>query len=253
MSTTFEDAATSLSTDPIWRLVSTDEERIGLFDRWVESKREEARQADRRRLHEYFEGACPWITVKTTWKQALDALQGKAEFERLGKYDQVDVFDAFMAKVEARAVQSQLVDDEIRQRKESQGRIALRKIFREHLNQGEIHAKLTWKEYLASNAGQCARAAIRGVEGSASGSRPRDLFMDVIEEAEIAYERDRPRIAAVGPGDADTLRNVLKDDVAEASVRLFLLESESQEADDDGGRTEGAAAKRQRIAAGQAG
>ncbi len=227
---TYEDAAASLSADPTWRLVSTDEERVVLFDRWIETKREESRQADRRRLHEYLEAACPWITVKTTWKQALDALEGKAEFERLGRYDQVDVFDAFMAKVEARAVQSQLVDDEIRQRKERRDRVALRKIFREHLNRGEIHAKLTWKEYLASEAGQSASHAIRGVEGNASGSRPRDLFMDVIEEAEIAYEKDLPRIAAAGTGDTDALRKAMAGEAAEASIRLFFLERASNEA-----------------------
>jgi len=146
-----------------------------LLDRWIETKR--------KRLHEYLENT-PSITVKTSWKQALEALEGKAEFERLGKYDQVDVFDAFMAKVEARAVQSQLVDDEIRQRKERRDRVALRKIFREQLRAAEIHAKLTWKEYLASEAGQRALVLIRVVEGNVGGSRPRDLFMDVIEEAE---------------------------------------------------------------------
>ena len=207
----------------------------------MERKREEVRQADRRRLLEYLEADCPWISVNTTWKEAIDALEGKTEFARLGKYDQVDVFDAFMAKVEARAVQSQSVDDEIRQRKESQGRNALRKILRQHLKQGKIHAKLTWKEYLASlmEGSEGALAAIRGVEGNASGSRPRDLFMDVIEEAEIVYEKDWPRItaAATAAGDADTLRKDLEDDVAEASIRLFLLEQKSREASDDGDKT----------------
>jgi len=107
----FEDAAAALSAHPTWRAAATtmtDDERRSLFDRWVEKRREEAREAKRRRLMDYLE-ACQWITVRTTWKEACDALYRIPEFEALSKYDQVDVFDTFMAKVEVREVQSQSV------------------------------------------------------------------------------------------------------------------------------------------------
>jgi len=106
----FEDAAAALSAHPTWRAAATmtGDERRSLFDRWVEKRREEAQEAKRRRLMDYLE-ACQWITVRTTWKEACDALYRIPEFEALSKYDQVDVFDTFMAKVEVRDVQSQSV------------------------------------------------------------------------------------------------------------------------------------------------
>ena len=266
---TFEDAEKLLSQHPTWHMASTDDERRDLFRRWVHVKEEESRslrQADRRRLLEHLEEGCPWITVETTWNKASSILQGNPIFDRLTKYDQVDVYDAFMAKVEARAVQSQSVSDEIRQRKERQGRIELRRLLKEHLRGGIIHAKLTWKEYLASEGGQEAADAIRSVETNTGGSRPRDLFMDIIEEAEIAYERDLSRIAAVaktGPNDAESLRTgVLRecsrrdgsgnDNVGEASIVLFLLEEESRKAErgsSDGDRhhDSGVTLKKQRL------
>ena len=192
----FEDAALALAAHPTWSLASVgddvgneDDKRRELFDRWVERRRTEAREVKRQRLLDHLEG-CQWITVRTTWKEAFDKLERVPEFEELSKYDRVDIFDSFMAKVEARSVQSESVQDEIRKRKESQNRIKLRQILNEHLQRGFIHSKLTWKEYLASEGGKEASEAIRDVEANTAGSRPRDLFMDVIEEAEVDDECD---------------------------------------------------------------
>ena len=243
---TFDAAA--LSAHPAWKREPTDDARRAAFERWVEKKAEEDRRARKRAFLDYLEG-CQWITSETTWKDAVDRVEARVpEFEMLSKFDRVDVFDNFMTKMEDRERSANSVREEIRQRKESQGRIALRKIFLEHLRTGAIHAKLTWKEYLTSQEGGEASEAIRSVESNTSGSRPRDLFMDVIEEAEDLYERERPLVAASRSenedSDVNELRKLLKNSVSESSIRLFVLEEASKRGE---GADEEADRKRRRT------
>lgn len=193
----FEDARKHLSDDPVWNTISTDRERYDLFEKWIdrvaerkENEREEIRKKQRQAFLEYLE-SCTWVTVQTTWKDAESKLENVEEFTRLSKYDRINIFDEFMKKVEERDSSSRSIQEEIRKRKESQCRIAMRRLLREHFDAAIIHAKLCWKEYIAI-VGE--NEVIKGVEHNLTGSRPRDLFMDIIEEAEIIYQNDKPII-----------------------------------------------------------
>ena len=245
----FEDAIQNLSSHPVWLMVSSDKERHELFEKWIDwneekiqTEKEEERQKQRRAFTEYLEG-CPWISITTTWRVARDKLHGVKEFEILEKFDGLDIFDQYMKKVEERNSASKAIQEEIRLRKESQNRIFLRKLFKEHFDAGLIHARMCWREYLA-NIGE--RDEIKSVENNLTGSRPKDLYLDLVEEAERLYERDKPLIeACLRKGasikvhqDSATyqeLRDLVmnceegSDIAAESSIKLYLLEVQSAE------------------------
>ena len=73
------------------------------------------------------------------------------------------------------------VQDEIRRRKEGQNRIRLREMLRDQLREGVIHGKMAYKEWL-EGVGVEMGEAVRRVEGNEGGSRPWEMFMDVVEE-----------------------------------------------------------------------
>lgn len=244
----FEQARKCLSEDPVWNSISTDKERYELFEKWLdrieerkEAEKEEIRKKHRQAFLEYLE-SCTWVSIATTWKEAEGKLSTVEEFTRLSKSDRIQVFDEFMKKVEERESASRAVKEEIRKRKESQSRIAMRKLLREHFEAAILHAKLCWKEYLGIIG---ENEVIKGVENNLTGSRPRDLFMDMIEEAEVAYEHDVPILEEClknSPVDITTIdfehfNSHLKeckqyDDIsALSSVKLYLLEEQSKAAE----------------------
>jgi pre-mRNA-processing factor 40 len=233
----FEDARSHLSDHQTWRLASTDEDRQDLFGKWLKKKQEKDRVAGRAALLEYLEN-CAWLSLETTWGEASDRLQHVPEFAHLSEFDRVDVFAEFMAKVDDRDASAKLVQKEIRLKQESRTRIALRKLFKDQLGQGVIHAKLTWKEYLQFIG---SNKIIRDVEKNTSGSRPRDLFMDVIEEAERLYDAEKSDISTclkgakmdpyqieASPDTVRELKDSLKGNFSASSLRLFLLEEQSK-------------------------
>lgn len=249
----FEIARKCLSEDPVWNSISTDRERYELFEQWLDRleerkkiEKEEIRKKQRQAFLEYLE-SCTWVSILTTWKEAEGKLSNVEEFTRLSKYDRVQVFDEFMKKVEDRESSSRAIQEEIRKRKESQSRIAMRKLLREHFDAAILHAKLCWKEYIGIIG---ENEVIKGVANNLTGSRPRDLFMDMIEQAEVAYEKDRPILEEClrdSPLDVTTIdfeqfNSLLKeckqyDSIsALSSIKLFLLEEQSKSAENNNQR-----------------
>lgn len=249
----FEDAIQHLSSDPVWNFISTDRERHDLFEKWLERiaerkerEKEEVRKNQRQAFLEYLE-SCTWVSIQTTWREAEGKLENVEEFQRLSKYDRIQTFDEFMKKVEERESSSRLVKDEIRKRKESQSRIAMRRLLRDHFDEEIIHAKLCWKEYIAIIG---ENEVIKAVEKNLTGSRPKDLFMDMIEEAEVFYEKDKPIIEECLKASTIDLMNTnyeqFKSDFmkckryaeisASSSIKLYFLEEQSRLADADQGQ-----------------
>ena len=86
------------------------------------------------------------------------------------------------------------VQDEIRRRKEGQNRTRLREMLRDQLREGVIHGKMAYNEWLEGVGGVMGEA-VRRVEGNEGGSRPWEMFMDVVEEAEGKGEGEGPLVA----------------------------------------------------------
>lgn len=243
----FEDAMQHLSSDPAWNSISTDKERQDLFERWLdrvaekkEKEKEEIRENQRQEFLEYLE-SCTWVSIETVWREAERKLEHVEVFRKLSKVDRIQMFDEFMKKVEERDSSSRSVQEEIRKRKESQHRIVFRKLLREHFESAIIHAKLSWREYI-TKVGECDE--IKDVENNLTGSRPKDLFMDIIAEAEEIYQKDKPVIDAclkVSPIEIGELTpdygqfkshimncDKYVDIVASSSIKLYLLEEQSR-------------------------
>lgn len=240
----FETAKTALGSDPRWLMISSDEERGSLFDDWIEYRikykfeSEEKERAQRRQAFRKVLQNCKWISVDTTWRKAQDRLRDVEDFKVLEKYDQVVVFDEHMKSIEHDHWKKHEGEEADRKQQECRNRTKLRSLLHEHLQKGIIHAKMLWQEYLSTVG---SLDVITAVEQNLGGSRPKELFLDVIEEAEIMYERDTPiiddilakapmKIDASSPAVESFSEHIVSnggESLAKSSIILYIMEKQS--------------------------
>jgi pre-mRNA-processing factor 40 len=215
----FKIATELLSLEPQWSVVGKPR---ALFDEWVEEKMEEEKEKkrieNRKRCENFarYLKTLDWINVKTSWREAEQRLTGVFEFEALQEdlVGRLEVWQDHMAEVEEMERKEREVYAIEQRRQERLNREEFkRKVLSLHRERGLLHHKMRWREYYSMISGE---PALRAVEDNLRGSRPKELFMDVIEELEHEAEE------AVGIVD-QKLAGLPEDKVAEvirASVAL---------------------------------
>lgn len=132
-------------------MVSTEAEREELLDKWMQRKAElrekeiEARRIQGRESFMEYLRRCEWMQLDTTWRKAQHQLEDVEEFSNLEKIDQVEVFDEFMLACELKFEQLKTKEAEDRKVRERKNRLRMRRMLEQQLQDGMIHAKMTWK------------------------------------------------------------------------------------------------------------
>eukprot|EP01025_Chloroclados_australasicus_P047333 TRINITY_DN5283_c0_g1_i7.p1 TRINITY_DN5283_c0_g1~~TRINITY_DN5283_c0_g1_i7.p1 ORF type:complete len:329 (-),score=65.15 TRINITY_DN5283_c0_g1_i7:625-1611(-) len=81
---------------------------------------------------------------------------------------------------------------DVRRRSDRKNRDTFRQLMRDYKDTGTINAKMRWREVLdILKADENANYILLAVEKNSGGSRPKEIFEDVLEEMEEIYERDR--------------------------------------------------------------
>jgi pre-mRNA-processing factor 40 len=183
----FTIATELLSSEPQWSVV--DQPR-SFFDEWVEEKMEEEKEKkrieNRKRCENFarYLKTVDWINVKTSWREAEQRLTGVFEFEGLQEdlVGRLEVWQDHMAEVEEQErKERELYAIEQRRQERLNREEFKRKVLSLHRERGVLHHKMRWREYYAMISGE---PALRAVEDNLRGSRPKELFMDMIEELE---------------------------------------------------------------------
>ncbi|GMH44030.1 hypothetical protein BSKO_11964 [Bryopsis sp. KO-2023] len=128
------------------------------------------------------------VKVTTAWRKISSRLEGHDEYEALDRSERLDVFQEFIKELEHREQEAKVRSEQDTRRKERRSRDAFKELLKKHREQGIINAKSRWKEY--GNMIQNDEVYI-AVSKNKSGSRPRELFEDMIEEMEEIYNQDR--------------------------------------------------------------
>ncbi|KFM23843.1 Pre-mRNA-processing factor 40-like protein A [Auxenochlorella protothecoides] len=196
----FSRARDELELDPRWLAVASAREREELFEDWVEERaraEKERHRLERKRaqnaLRDLLEGAS-WLVAGTPWRRAQDRLAGVPEFEAVDAAGRLEVFREVMEEVEKREKEAAARAREELVRSERANRAAFRELLADLRARGAVHARSRWREALALVE---AEPAYLAVERNTTGSRPRELFEDLLEDMEKAYLEDRAEIKAV--------------------------------------------------------
>lgn len=186
----FSRAEELLDSDPRWRSVVSPQDREDLFEDWLSEKEkemEETHLAERKKkMAAFWEllEAAGFLDSMVTWRKAQEKLAGEEEFEALSKEDRLEVFENFMKELEEKESKQRDVEKIQEKRKERRAREAFKSLLEQHKEQGIITVYSRWFEYLPMIK---TTAAYKDICCNKSGSLPKELFMDVIEELEMEW------------------------------------------------------------------
>jgi len=189
----FSEARDLFEDDPRWKAVSHTE-REELYQDYLRDaerrQREEKKRVRKQRAAAFRDLLLSTTAIKvdTPWRKASGKLEGDPAYEALDRLDRIEVYQEYIKDLMAKEAAEAEAKKEARRRKERRNRDAFTALVQDHLAAGRLTAKTRFKEYVEVLKDEAAYIA---VEGNQSGSRPRELFEDVLEDAEKAYADDR--------------------------------------------------------------
>nr|PNR31101.1 hypothetical protein PHYPA_027417 [Physcomitrium patens] len=189
-------ALSMFEDDPRFLAVEKDREREELFEDYMidleRKEREKAREERKKHISEYrsFLESCDFIKANTQWRKVQDRLEDDERCSRLDKLDRLEVFQEYIRELEKEEEEEKRKQKEQLRRKERKHRDEFRKLMDEHKAAGILTAKTAWRDYLMKVKDN---SAYQAVASNTSGTTPKELFEDVIEELVKQYHEDKAR------------------------------------------------------------
>ncbi|KAL1368399.1 hypothetical protein AAHE18_02G118600 [Arachis hypogaea] len=187
-------AINMFENDERFNAVDKIRDREDLFESYMveleRKEKENAAEEHRRNLAEYrkFLESCDYVKVHSPWRKVQDRLEDDDRYLRLEKIDRLLVFQDYIRELEKEEEEQKRVQKERVRRGERKNRDAFRKLLEEHVAAGILNAKTQWREY-------CLKVRdlpqYQAVASNTSGSTPKDLFEDVVEDLENQYHEDK--------------------------------------------------------------
>ncbi|MEW5316690.1 MAG: hypothetical protein WDW38_008043 [Sanguina aurantia] len=177
--------------DSRWKAVpERDREELFHDAQKERDKREkEERKADRKRKAVAFKellANTSGIKATSEWRKVGKRLEGEEAFEELDKIERLEVFQEHLRDLERLEREEKERAKEEVKREERRARDVFKDLLRMHRDEGMITVKTRWREY----ADVVKREeAFLTVEANTSGSRPKELFEDLIEEMEAEWDK----------------------------------------------------------------
>ncbi|XP_031281383.1 pre-mRNA-processing protein 40A [Pistacia vera] len=196
-STKWSKAVTMFENDERFKAVERVRDREDLFDNYMveleRKEKEKAAEDQRRNIAEYrkFLESCDFIKVNSQWRKVQDRLEDDERCSRLEKLDRLLIFQDYIRDLEKEEEEQKKIQKEQLRRTERKNRDAYRNMMEEHVAEGILTAKTHWRDY-------CLKVKdfpqYHAVASNTSGSTPKDLFEDVVEELEKQYHEDKAHI-----------------------------------------------------------
>eukprot|EP00879_Flechtneria_rotunda_P008532 GHRR01008939.1.p1 GENE.GHRR01008939.1~~GHRR01008939.1.p1 ORF type:complete len:656 (+),score=305.57 GHRR01008939.1:244-1968(+) len=178
----FDRAARLLNHDGRWKEVESDALRRELFKDHMEAlKRRKAEEAKRKQEASVaaFKELLHRSNLKptSTWRKVAQKLQDEEAYEALDRLTRLEVFQAHIRQLEEEERQQREKEKEARRRQERRNRDAFRQLLQQHRDESRINVRMRWKEYqgIIEETDEYIAA-----KKNTSGSRPRELFEDLI-------------------------------------------------------------------------
>lgn len=190
-------AITMFGNDERFKAIERARDREDMFEEYVAEleKKERAKQEEERQrnIMEYrnFLESCDFIKANSQWRKVKDRLEGDQRCSRLDTMDQLKIFQEYVGDLEKEEEEQKRIQKEEARKAERRNRDEFRKLMEGHVSDGTLIAKTLWREYHAKVKDSSAYIA---VSSNSSGSTPKELFEDVVEELKKQYEEDKARI-----------------------------------------------------------
>ncbi|XP_042506427.1 pre-mRNA-processing protein 40A-like isoform X2 [Macadamia integrifolia] len=196
-STRWSKAISMFEDDERFKAVERARDREDLFENYLveleKKERAKAQEEHKRNIMEYrqFLESCDFIKANSQWRKVQDRLEDDERCSRLEKIDRLEIFQEYLRDLEKEDEEHRKIEKEQQRRAERKNRDEFRKLMEEHVAEGMLAAKTHWRDYFMKVK---ELPAFIAVSKNTSGSTPKDLFEDVVEELENQYHDDKTRI-----------------------------------------------------------
>ncbi|KAL3634100.1 hypothetical protein CASFOL_021154 [Castilleja foliolosa] len=203
-STRWSKAVILFEDDKRFKAVELEADREYLFRNYLvdlhkkeKAKAQEEHRRTRQEFRQFLE-SCAFIKLDSQWRKIQDQLEDDERCTRLDKIDRIDIFQDYIHDLEKedeeqkkrQKVLKGSTSEQLR-KTERKNRDAFRKMMEEHIANGTLTAKTHWRDYFQKVEDSEAYVA---VASNISGSIPKDLFEDVVEELRKKYDEDKAHI-----------------------------------------------------------
>ncbi|KAL9257450.1 Pre-mRNA-processing protein 40A-like protein [Drosera capensis] len=195
--TKWSKAVTMFGDDDRFKAVERSRDREDIFEDYVaELQKKERAKADeelKRNKVEYrkFLESCEFIKANSQWRKVQDRLEADERCSRLEKIDRLEMFQEYVHDLEKEEEEQRKIQKEEIRKAERKNRDDFRNLMNEHVAAGSLNAKTSWRDYHSKVKDM---PAYQAVSSNSSGSTPKELFEDVVEELLKQYEEDKIRI-----------------------------------------------------------
>ncbi|KAL5706672.1 hypothetical protein ACHQM5_024810 [Ranunculus cassubicifolius] len=229
-STRWSKAVTMFEDDERFKAVDRLRDREDLYENYLveleKKERIKAQEEHTQNLMEYrhFLESCKYIKVDSLWRKVQDQLEDDERCSRLEKIDRLEVFQDYIRDLEKEEEEQKKLLKEKLRRTERKNRDDFRKLMEEDVGAGVLTAKTQWRDY-------CIKVketeAYMAVARNTSGSTPKDLFEDVVEELETQYHEDKnlikdaiklKKITLTSSWTLEELKDAISDEVNNSQV-----------------------------------
>lgn len=190
-------AITMFEDDERFKAVEKPKDRQELFENYLvelqKKEKDKAEEEYRQNREEYwkFLEACDFIEVNSLWRKVQDRLEDDERCSRLEKIDRLEIFQDYIRYLEKEEEEHKKIQKEQLRRAERKNRDEFRMMMEADMAAGVLTAKTSWREFCAKVKESSPYLA---VARNTSGSTPKDLFEDVVDELENQYHDDKSRI-----------------------------------------------------------
>ncbi|KAF7850345.1 hypothetical protein BT93_L5602 [Corymbia citriodora subsp. variegata] len=190
-------AMTMFANDERFKAVERNRDREDLFESYmvelVRKEKEKAVEEHKHHVAEYrkYLESCDFIKVNSQWRKIVDRLEDDERCSCLEKIDRLLIYQDYIRDLEKEEEEQKKIHKEQLRRSERKNRDAFRKLMEEHITVGTLNAKTLWHDYCLKVKDT---SEYQAVASNTSGSTPKDLFEDVMEELEKQYHDDKTRV-----------------------------------------------------------
>ncbi|KAH9655534.1 pre-mRNA-processing protein 40A [Citrus sinensis] len=196
-STRWSKAVTMFENDERFKALERERDRKDMFDDHLDElkqkERAKAQEERKRNIIEYrkFLESCDFIKANTQWRKVQDRLEADERCSRLDKMDRLEIFQEYLNDLEKEEEEQRKIQKEELSKTERKNRDEFRKLMEADVALGTLTAKTNWRDYCIKVKDSPPYMA---VASNTSGSTPKDLFEDVVEELQKQFQEDKTRI-----------------------------------------------------------
>eukprot|EP01119_Soliformovum_irregulare_P017107 TRINITY_DN5032_c0_g1_i1.p1 TRINITY_DN5032_c0_g1~~TRINITY_DN5032_c0_g1_i1.p1 ORF type:complete len:660 (-),score=249.63 TRINITY_DN5032_c0_g1_i1:234-2213(-) len=137
----------------------------------------------------------PTVDINTQWRTVKEAYKDDPTFLQLDPIDRLNVFEEYYKDLDKADEEKRRTESQARGKDSRKNREAFRNLLNESQEQGLITAQTRWSNFQRTIRDNPIYKAM--IDPKQTGSLPAELFSDLLDKLEEAYQEDKKKLKAI--------------------------------------------------------